>query len=167
MPLPGSRRTGRTVKAPEAGLSPPDEHGLAGREYIKDSDARLQGTCKLFFIQNSTDMSGTYPITGISAGRGSAGQLPIRRDVDEWWLSNNPNDINQHSLMIQAMNIFEDMDVTTKLSYFQIAGIHGLPLVPWDEDTKPVVPDTGYCTHGSILFPSWHRPYMLLVEVCP
>ena len=24
----------------------------------------------------------------------------------------------------------------------------------------------GYCTHGSILFPTWHRPYLSLFEVC-
>lgn len=23
----------------------------------------------------------------------------------------------------------------------------------------------GYCTHGSILFPTWHRPYLALFEV--
>jgi hypothetical protein len=25
--------------------------------------------------------------------------------------------------------------------------------------------DTGYCTHSSVLFPTWHRPYMALYEV--
>lgn len=26
---------------------------------------------------------------------------------------------------------------------------------------------TGYCTHSSILFPTWHRPYLALFEVSP
>ena len=33
---------------------------------------------------------------------------------------------------------FQQMNVEEKLSYFQVAGIHGQPLVPWDENTKPV-----------------------------
>ena len=110
-------------------------------------------------------MASTYPILGIKAGDGPGGEVPIRRDVDEWWLSTEVVDVNQHSLLIQAMTIFQQMDVEEKLSYFQIAGIHGQPLVPWDENTKPVTDGLGYCTHDSILFPSWHRPYLLLVEV--
>lgn len=111
-------------------------------------------------------MSSTFPIVGIKAGQGTDGKVPIRRDVDEWWLSNDAVDINQKSLFLQAMSFFQQIDVEEKLSYFQIAGIHGQPLVPWDENTKPVTPGLGYCTHDSILFPSWHRPYLLLVEVC-
>ena len=48
-----------------------------------------------------------------------------------------------------------------------IAGIHGVPYVPWQNDekiTKPVVSNAGYCTHRSVLFVPWHRPYLLLYE---
>ena len=45
-----------------------------------------------------------------------------------------------------------------------LPGIHGQPLVPWDEDTQPQAPDLGYCTHNSLLFPTWHRPYVNLFE---
>lgn len=56
-------------------------------------------------------------------------------------------------------------------SFFQIAGIHGRPYVPWNgvQGDRPWNPNTtwgGYCTHGSVLFPTWHRPYMTLIEVC-
>lgn len=59
-------------------------------------------------------------------------------------------------------------------------GIHGLPPVPWDGvgsntlvDTEPpekrpkapTNPNGGYCTHGSILFPTWHRVYIMMMEV--
>jgi len=47
------------------------------------------------------------------------------------------------------------------------AGIHGVPYVGWQDDdliTKPVVRDRGYCTHRSVLFVPWHRPYLLLYE---
>jgi len=43
-------------------------------------------------------------------------------------------------------------------------GIHGRPFVAWDGVTGPY--QRGYCTHGSILFPIWHRPYLALLEVC-
>jgi tyrosinase len=51
------------------------------------------------------------------------------------------------------------------LSFYQIAGIHGRPYKAWDnahgsrDNTY-----TGYCTHDSILFLTWHRPYLALLE---
>ena len=41
------------------------------------------------------------------------------------------------------------------------AGIHGQPLTPWD---TAVPKDWYYCAHGTTLFPTWHRPYILLYE---
>lgn len=41
-------------------------------------------------------------------------------------------------------------------------GIHGYPYRSWDGvDGKY---QTGYCTHGSVIFPTWHRPYLSLFE---
>ena len=42
-----------------------------------------------------------------------------------------------------------------------------MPYLAWDgagEDDP--AEQTGYCTHGSVLFPTWHRPYVALYEVC-
>jgi tyrosinase len=55
-------------------------------------------------------------------------------------------------------------------SYFQVAGVHGYPLITYDGSVGSQQFDsnsqwTGYCTHGSTLFPTWHRPYVLMVEV--
>jgi Common central domain of tyrosinase len=46
-------------------------------------------------------------------------------------------------------------------------GIHGEPFISWD-DVNGVDNPTfgGYCTHSSILFLTWHRPYLALYEVC-
>ncbi|KZT32118.1 hypothetical protein SISSUDRAFT_1067183 [Sistotremastrum suecicum HHB10207 ss-3] len=105
----------------------------------------------------------TYPITGIQEGLGpAAGQVPLRQEIDAW--SQNPSNATQINLLILAMARFEDLKVEDKLSFWQVAGIHGQPLVPWDEDTQSQSPGAGYCTHGSILFPLWHRPYILLFE---
>lgn len=60
------------------------------------------------------------------------------------------------------------MSQQDQLSYFQVGGIHGLPYVQWNGSggTKPQPRSWGgYCTHGSVLFPTWHRPYILLLEV--
>ncbi|KAF9531510.1 tyrosinase [Crepidotus variabilis] len=73
------------------------------------------------------------------------------------------------SLYIQALQAISTTDQANVQSFFQIGGIHGLPYVPWNGATgsKPFDPNTtwgGYCTHGSVLFPTWHRPYLMLYE---
>jgi tyrosinase len=63
-------------------------------------------------------------------------------------------------------------DQSNTQSFFQVGGIHGLPNIPWDGVTgNPLFNPQpsqwkGYCTHGSVLFPTWHRPYVMLYEVC-
>jgi hypothetical protein len=44
-----------------------------------------------------------------------------------------------------------------------IKGIHGRPFIEWGGVTGQY--DAGYCAHGSVLFPMWHRPYLALFEV--
>lgn len=56
-----------------------------------------------------------YAITGIQ-------NVPVRRELDEWWFSKDPTDEKQRTLFILALIKFQDMPVTEKLSYFQIAG---------------------------------------------
>lgn len=103
--------------------------------------------------------SQTYPITGVSAGVDpNTGARPFRYNINDFQHAGPAWD-----LYIQAMQSFIADDVDDLLSYFQIAGIHGYPNVPWDG----VVGNgsgVGYCTHNSILFPTWHRPYMALFE---
>jgi len=53
--------------------------------------------------------------------------------------------------------------------YSEIAGIHGMPYTPWpgdpDQTSQSVRgPWLGYCNHASIMFPNWHRPYIMLLE---
>ncbi|KAI0357534.1 tyrosinase [Trametes cingulata] len=69
------------------------------------------------------------------------------------------------SLYIQALQAMMDTPEDDPASFFQLAGIHGLPYTPWDgvgEDSPAEV--AGYCTHGQVLFPTWHRPYVSLYE---
>jgi tyrosinase len=46
------------------------------------------------------------------------------------------------------------------------SGTHGRPFIPWDGVGRDPRGSNGYCAHGSNLFPTWHRPYLALVEVC-
>ena len=57
-------------------------------------------------------------------------------------------------------------------------GIHGLPFQTWplawpdgtpNEDIEPATNTAfqGFCTHTSVLFLTWHRPYLALFEVRP
>ncbi|KAF5637739.1 di-copper centre-containing protein [Fusarium sp. NRRL 52700] len=112
----------------------------------------------------------SFPITGIKAD----GQVHSRPEINAW-ASSNPI---QLSLYIRALQIFQAIPFEDVKSYFQIAGIHGLPAIPWDNDPVPMeasksynnnysssdgTPDF-YCPHNSILFPTWHRVYVLLFE---
>jgi tyrosinase len=52
-------------------------------------------------------------------------------------------------------------------SFFQLAGIHGLPFTTWAKPANTPTPpyESGYCTHSQILFPTWHRVYVSIYEV--
>ncbi|EDR04243.1 tyrosinase [Laccaria bicolor S238N-H82] len=70
------------------------------------------------------------------------------------------------SLYIQALQLMYTKESQAALqSFFQVGGIHGLPYIPWDGVTGIPNPTWGgYCTHGSVLFPTWHRPYVSAFE---
>ena len=49
-----------------------------------------------------------------------------------------------------------------------LVGIHGMPKRPWDGvDGKDLSydEDSGYCAHSTERFPTWHRPYIAMMEV--
>ena len=73
---------------------------------------------------------------------------------------------NQFTLYLLAMQKFQAQAQTLKTSYYQIAGIHGVPNVNWDGvgECSTCTGADGYCTHSSILFLAWHRAYLALFE---
>ncbi|KAI0398042.1 Di-copper centre-containing protein [Xylariaceae sp. FL0594] len=105
----------------------------------------------------------TYPIVGIPAGA-TAPAIPLRLEADSWYPGTTEEHLVQNSLFLYALKALQARDPRDKLSFFQIGGIHGMPFQPWDEDTTQKTPQEGYCTHDSLLFPCWHRPYVLLFE---
>lgn len=53
-----------------------------------------------------------------------------------------------------------------------LLGIHGLPKRAWNNVDHPdktgegaTETAMGYCEHGSFKFPTWHRPYLAMIEV--
>ncbi|RBR10394.1 hypothetical protein FVER53590_12513 [Fusarium verticillioides] len=126
----------------------------------------------------------TFPITGIPSDAKHktnnipyAPGLPCRREISHYFPSDNAFTQKQWTLMVLALNRFQELEVDKRLSYFQVAGIHAYPLKPWDgaeppnkdpENPKKLPPGAnpygGYCEHNTITFATWHRPYMLLFE---
>ncbi|KAF8453580.1 hypothetical protein BDZ91DRAFT_668585 [Kalaharituber pfeilii] len=88
--------------------------------------------------------------------------VPLRQEIDAW--SDNPENKRQVDLFLLALHQFQNIDPREQYSYFQIAGIHGSPIVPWGECLPPQTPNEGYCNHNSTLFTTWHRPYLTLYE---
>ena len=117
----------------------------------------------------------SFPITGATGGLGPNGERPLRYEINDFEKSGPAFD-----LFILALRDFQSLDQSDPLSYFQIAGlsdtslrpmssspllgIHGYPHIPWDGvgGTGPY----GFCVHAATPFPTWHRPYLALYEVC-
>jgi tyrosinase len=97
----------------------------------------------------------TIAVTGIQYGRPQP-RLEIRQleaDPDQW------------NIFLLGLRRFQQTDQSNMTSWYQIAGIHGRPYIPWDGvPAAPGLNSPGYCTHVSNLFLPWHRPYLALVE---
>ncbi|KAM0718253.1 hypothetical protein Q7P37_006585 [Cladosporium fusiforme] len=105
--------------------------------------------------RQNTNSSGFTVVTGIQ-GTSPQPRLEIRelqKNADQW------------NIYLLGMNRFMRTNESEKLSYYQIAGIHGRPYTPWDGvKSAPGVDAPGYCVHLSQLFLPWHRPYLALYE---
>ncbi|KAM3075779.1 hypothetical protein ACMFMG_007905 [Clarireedia jacksonii] len=95
----------------------------------------------------------TYAITGVKDSSGVQPRLEIRQLAA---------DSIQFNLFLLAMIDYQAIDQSKINSFYQIAGIHGYPLIPWDGVQGSG--SNGYCTHGSNLFGPWHRPYLAVFE---
>ncbi|KAJ6592568.1 tyrosinase [Mycena capillaripes] len=105
----------------------------------------------------------TYIVTGAKGGSPPQGAAaPNRVEIHDFVKIED-----QFSLYIQALQRIYGQNQEDVDAFFSISGIHGLPYQPWDGSGKqPVDPQgwEGYCTHGNVLFPTFHRPYVLLFE---
>ncbi|GMG07273.1 unnamed protein product [Aspergillus oryzae] len=110
-----------------------------------------------------------YLITGIP--KDPKHPLPIRKDIDDWYLEQTSAGSNriQLTLFVEALTVIQNRPLNDQLSYFRLAGIHGAPWTEWDgvpggqKDSKGN--PTGFCVHNNYTFPTWHRVYVTLYEV--
>ncbi|KAH6604367.1 tyrosinase [Trichoderma cornu-damae] len=88
------------------------------------------------------------------------GSIPLRLEIRDV-----KADRYRWDLYILALSMFQSVSQDDPLSYYQIAGIHGVPFVAWN-GVEPAAgaSQSGYCPHSSVLFPTWHRPYLALYE---
>lgn len=107
--------------------------------------------------RRSLNNSNPFPVTGIPVGE--PGLVPRRLEIRQ--LQKNAY---QWNLYLLAMSQYQSMNQSAMISYYQIAGIHGRPFVPWNNVAFAPGRTGGYCTHSSTLFPTWHRPYVALFE---
>ena len=72
---------------------------------------------------------------------------------------------DQWNIFLLGMKRFQETDQSEMNSYYQIAGIHGRPYIPWDDSPpKSGLNSPGYCMHVLNLFLAWHRAYLALFE---
>ncbi|KAL1310828.1 hypothetical protein AAFC00_001065 [Neodothiora populina] len=95
-------------------------------------------------------------VTGVQ-GNGVQLRMELRTMMRQY-----PDMFNVYLL---GLRDFMSVDQSDPLSYYQIAGIHGRPYLPWDNVGTAPGDGGGYCTHVSNLFLPWHRPYLALVEI--
>ncbi|KAJ4295617.1 hypothetical protein N0V90_007630 [Kalmusia sp. IMI 367209] len=99
-----------------------------------------------------TDESTYFSVVGVQ-GTGVHPRQELReleKDAETW------------NLFLQAFARFQAMDQSDKVSYFQVAAIHGAPFREWDGVKGNG--SVGYCPHVSNVFLTWHRPYLALFE---
>ncbi|KAK4631916.1 Tyrosinase [Fulvia fulva] len=90
------------------------------------------------------------------------GEVHSRLEVSDMF-TNRPD---QWTLLILAMEKFQSGGESNLTSYYAVSGIHGVPREEWDgvRQCDTCHGADGYCTHDSVLFPAWHRVYMVFFE---
>ena len=106
-----------------------------------------------FHLENLQARQSQLIVTGAQDGG-----VQTRRNIES--LSRD-----EMNVLLLAMQRFQLTPSSDPLSYYQVAGIHGQPYMSWaNVQARPGGERSGYCTHASPLFSTWHRPYLALFE---
>lgn len=109
------------------------------------------------------------------------GTVPVRSEIRYM-----KRDARKWNLYLLALSMMQNTDQDQDLSWYRITGqstrlrvsdcflcadggalgIHGVPFEQWGGVPPADGGQGGYCPHMTILFPTWHRPYIALYEVC-
>jgi tyrosinase len=81
----------------------------------------------------------------------SSGSFSLRREVRDLQ-AHFPDQWNLYLLGLEAL---QGMDENSLTSYYQLAGIHGMPYKPYNGVAGLPGAVGGYCTHSSTIFLTW------------
>ena len=99
----------------------------------------------------ANQVSATIPITGVRTGIQGT-KPPARQNIVDLYNKGGP----QWTLYIRALDYwYYQTDDKDPESFFQMAGIHGRPIIPWDSDEEGKV-QMGYCPHIVRFVNEWH-----------
>ncbi|KAI8635668.1 tyrosinase [Xylariaceae sp. FL1651] len=100
------------------------------------------------------------------------GPVLLREDILDLQIAFDKNDSSldetgkKRKLAMQkllwAFHVIQTTDTNERDSFFRIAGFHGMPFrgAGWGNPSWW----GGYCNHGNVLFPTWHRAYLVRLE---
>lgn len=143
---------------------------MRGYSYSELNFFKLQRSAEnlLVLLSSTTSMDALNQAQedGVVIGLKGVAAVQPRLDVDLFLLQ-LPDTFNLFCLALAALQ--NDPNSSQIMEYYQIAGIHGLPKEPWDgvlfdrEDPNNRSA-YGYCNHAMLTFPTWHRPYLAMLE---
>lgn len=81
------------------------------------------------------------------------------RELQQMRENGNPQPLDN---LVRAWKGIKDLDYKDPKSFFMLGGFHGEPFEGPDQSKKGYW--GGYCNHANVLFPTWHRVYVLEVE---
>ena len=136
----------------------------------KKSSFTLDSTMKLLVcaaafilgcLPGVSSQSTKIPVVGALVSNGKSA-VPYRLNINDLVSQGGP----AWDLYIQSLRSLYNTDDDDLQSFFQVAGIHGLPFIGWGpEGAENATGWPGHCPHNEKLFATWHRPYTLLYEV--
>jgi tyrosinase len=88
--------------------------------------------------------------------------LRVRRSIEDLQREYDAGNRKPLEDLMRAWKGIQEIDPSDPRSYFVLAGYHGEPFrgAGWGSSAYW----GGYCNHGNILFPTWHRVYLLKLE---
>ncbi|KAK6530954.1 hypothetical protein TWF281_007784 [Arthrobotrys megalospora] len=111
---------------------------------------------------SSVSRSSTLPAQSGFVAAVGAETVCVERIRIEDMQTQRPDSFN---LLLLAWRELQLADERDDLSFYQLSRIHGAPFGPWQmPEQGNYNRQVGYCTHHSVIFLSWHRPFLLLLE---
>ncbi len=99
----------------------------------------------------------------------TSSNIGVRRSVRELQEDYDKGKKQPLEDFIRAWKGIKELPPEDPNSFFRLGGYHGEPFIYRDEVDKLSQTNTyvywgGYCNHGNVLFPTWHRVYVLKLE---